>query len=341
MTATPLKEDVVLDQIKHLPRINIAWSKAIPIKLKLLDVSFTNKELLREITSSSNVNYHIFLNSVTSIKDLISKLNTNNYRVVCSQTANKTLKISSTKDPVKKYNFYTSSAFEGCDIYDPIGKTIILCDTRIATTILDISTLIQQIAGRLRDSIYKDEIIMILNTGKHRYAGISKDRFLGDVERNIRIGKLNEDLFKTGSNDYKLGELKKFNKESFQSIYLNKFDNEIFYDDNLRKMDEFNYDLVKKIYENSISVLKEAERTGMVLEHFETSTKVINPWIVEHLEDRLYTYQELEIIYTPIFKEKGFIFSPKSLKDFFPDFVKKRKIRNKIRNTYYKFELNG
>lgn len=340
MTATPLNEEIILSEIKDLPQVNVEWKKAIPIKLNLKDVSFTTKELLKVISENDNCNYHIFLNSVKTIKDILTRLNSNDYRVVCSSSSDRTksIKISSTLDPVKKYNFYTSTAFEGCDIYDPIGKTIVLCDTNIATTILDISTLIRQICGRLRDSVYKEEVTIILNSGKHRYVGISPETFKLQVLNNIRLGQYNMEMWNSNPDPtYRELELRKYS-DTFHSMYLNKFENEIFFDDNLRKMDEYNYDLITQIYKNSISVIKEANENNILVNSLQigNSSKY---WTLEYLENREYTYKELEKIFIPIFKDKGLTFTSKSLKDFFPEFEKTRKIKNKIRDTYYKFKL--
>lgn len=336
MTATPLDEDVILEEIKDLPRINITWTKAIPIKLSIIDTSFTSKELLNNIRKEDDVNYHIFLNSVRTIKEVIKKSNITDYKVVCSETSkkkNKSLKLGTTLDDVKKYNFYTASAFEGCDIFDPKGKSIILCDTTIATTILDISTLIRQICGRLRDSVYKEDITIILNTSKHRYAGISKEMFNLKVEEGIKIGKYTEYKFNTDSDPlYKEKELKSYSSEVYNSFYVNKFKNNIFFDDNLRKMDVYNYKLITQIYNNSISVIKEINSNNMEVVKFKKSN-----WILDQLENREYTFSELEDIFKPQFEERGLIFNGFTIKDYFPQFEKTRKTKNKIKETYYKF----
>lgn len=197
----------------------------------------------------------------------MNKSQISDYKVVCSETVrknNKTLKMGNTTDKVKKYNFYTASAFEGCDIYDPIGKTVILCDTNISTTILDISTLVRQICGRLRDSIYKDEVTLILNTTKHRYAGTPKSVFDAKVKENIILGKYTETKFITDVDPlYKEKELRSFSPETYHSFYVNMYNSVIFYDDNLRKMDEYNYKLITEIYNNSISVIKEISNNQM------------------------------------------------------------------------------
>lgn len=333
MSATPLNDDIILDEIKHIPKINIIWEKAIPAKIKVINSTYTNKSLITLLSESTDCNYHIFINSLQTIKEIIEKLDTDNYKVVCSdraKRANKTLIIGSTLSPVKKYNFYTSTAFEGCDIYDEKGKTIILCDTKISTTILDISTLIRQIIGRIRNSIYKDSATLILNTTKHRYAGISEEKFKLNVKENIEIGKYKEFKFNTDSDElYKQAELRSFSKEAFHSFYVNKIDNKIFYDDNLRKRDEYNYKLIESIYNSSISVISEINNNEMVGEE-QTSN-----WIKDKLNDREYSYSELE----ELFKLEFPIFSGKIIKDYFPPFTKKRKTKNKIKEMYYQFEL--
>lgn len=61
---------------------------------------------------------------------------------------------------------------------------------------LDISTLIIQICGRLRNSQFKDDITLILNTYKHRYAKITEDEFLINIEEQSKQGLYLEDKFK-------------------------------------------------------------------------------------------------------------------------------------------------
>lgn len=337
MTATPLEDDIILEEIKHLPRLEIKWEKATVIKLDLIDTIFTNKELIKTISSNKEVNYHIFLNSLKTIKDIVNKLDLEDYKVVCSEASkvrNKTLKMGTTTEEPRKYNFYTSSAFEGCDIFDPIGKTIILCDTNISTTILDISTLIRQICGRLRNSIYKDEITLVLNTSKHRYAGISKNIFLEKVKENIKLGKFTEERFNTDADPtYREKELRSYSEENYNSFYVSRYNNTLFYDDNLRKMDEYNYKLITEIYDNSISVIMEASKYNI------KPTLSSNNWVIDNLKNKEYTYKELEEIFSSIFEERSLVFTAKSLKDYFPEFEKKRKTKNKIKETYYKFKL--
>lgn len=336
MTATPLEDDVILKEIEHIDRINLEWTRSKKIKVDIRDTAHTTKEVKKFILNPEDgVNYHIFINSVSTVSRIVRETRITNYKLVCSSnSASKSkLNIGSTLDKPKKFNFYTSAAFEGCDIYDPKGKTIILCDTNISTTVLDISTLIRQIAGRLRDSIYKEEIILVLNTTTHRYANTPKEEFESKVKHNIKLGKAKVETFNELSDPLKIeAELRGYSFDTYGSMYVNKYKNTIYYDDNLRKMDEYNYKLIKEIYDNSISVISELNRNEMEV------VKQYN-WATLMLKKDEYTYAELEELFSYECKVRNINFNGTFIKDYLPEFIKSRKTRNKIKETYYKFKL--
>lgn len=113
----------------------------------------------------SPYNVHIFLNSVEGAKAVIDTLKATPdiARIVCADNDENRLKlagfpISSTADTARRINFYTSTAFEGCDIYDRDGMTFIVSDTMKRHSLIDISTSMIQVCGRVRDSRYKETI---------------------------------------------------------------------------------------------------------------------------------------------------------------------------------------
>ncbi len=341
MTATPLKEEFILKELKDIDQITYNWKSAIPVNINIKDSSFIQKELLNLIDVYKDRNLHIFLNSVSTIHSIISKLNTDNYRVVCSETSKAKIKnYAKVIDPIKKLNFYTSCAFEGVDIYDPNGFCIIICDTNIATTVLDISTKIRQVCGRIRDSKYKNQCTLILNTNKHRYANISKEEFKKMVFNSETMGKRKEfNLSKCDKEDMEI-ELKLYNPETYSTLYLNKYDNKIFYDENLKKLDIYNYNLISEIYSNSISVLGEFTKNnfkGKVDHNYSKGLEWIKNKLKE-LEKFEFTYSELEEVFVPLFKEHNLLWNKNtSITNFFPEFSKKRKLINGKRDVYYKF----
>ena len=80
----------------------------------------------------------------TKVIDL-AKLTPEQVKVVCSVSGDngennqrklgKDYPIGQPSDPVKKINFYTSTCFEGCDIYDENGVTFIVSEGNIAAVL--------------------------------------------------------------------------------------------------------------------------------------------------------------------------------------------------------------
>ncbi len=110
-------------------------------------------------TSNNSVCYCIFFNSVEGIKSVIKQLNIHDdYVIYCSVESNELLRrtdelnVSSTIGGFKRYNFFTSSFYNGLDIHmDVKPDVIILTDYGYREhTLLDPYTDILQIIGRFR-----------------------------------------------------------------------------------------------------------------------------------------------------------------------------------------------
>lgn len=341
LTATPLKPECILEELEDIPQITYKWQSAVPVKLTIKDTFYIQKELLELINYYKDRNLHIFLNSIATINSVIKKLNTSDYRVVCSTNSKTKIRnYAEVTSPIKPLNFYTSCAFEGCDIFDENGLCIILSDTNIATTVLDIATKVRQICGRLRDSKYKDECILILNTNKHRYAGTTKTDFINIVSDSKRRGIRKEELINQLNEDDYLTELKLFSEETYYNLYLNKHNSRIFYDDNLRKLDLYNYDLISEIYSSSVSVLKEATDCNFKANIQNSPTHKGLTFIynkLKELDKSEYTSEELKHIFKPILDSKGLAWSNNNIVNYFPEFTKKRVQKDRKRVTIYKF----
>lgn len=134
-------------------------------------------------------NLHIFFNSVECAKTIVDTLSltTATTRIVCADRSENRAKlngfpISSTSQPIRKINFYTSTAFEGCDIYDPDGVTFIVSTPQKKHTMLDISTSFIQVCGRIRDTRYK-EVIHLYSTLP--YMDVSLEEFEQTINKAI------------------------------------------------------------------------------------------------------------------------------------------------------------
>ena len=341
LTATPLKKEFILEELKDVDQIVYEWESAIPVNITLKNTRFVIKELLQVIEDNQDKNIHIFLNSISTINKIAEKLEDDNYRVLCSENSKRrTRNTAKVTDPVKKINFYTSCSFEGCDIYDPDGLCVIISDTNISTTVLDISTKVRQICGRLRDSKYKDEVILILNTTTHRYAGKNKDEFLEAVAESERLGKIKANTITSFNADQLVAELRTYTPEGYSNIYLNRYKNTIFYDVNLKYLDIYNFSLINEIYHNTISVLTECTKNKIIPKSAETikSFSGFN-WVKEQLIKNEYTYEELKEIFEPLFPLHGLKWGRTSIDIAFPPYIKKRRTVDGKKYTVYVFSF--
>lgn len=188
MTATPIEEEYIFKEIKCFPVIEVVWPNMKEIRV--IEVP-TNRCLqcignviLKHLDGRAFGNLHIFVNSVKFIAKVIKQYNLSpdDVKIVCAindfnqAKLRKEFKIGKPLDPAKKVNFYTSTCFEGCDLYDENGKTYVVSDGNRQNTLLDISTLFIQICGRIRNSKYNDTITYIFSPT--RYDGnVTLDEF--------------------------------------------------------------------------------------------------------------------------------------------------------------------
>ena len=212
MTATPVKQKYWPEEMKHLQRVKIKWQDEQQLELHSVKTS-SPARLTAEFCGNrtDEYNLHIFVNSVTVISRTIkyAGLKPEEVRIVCSKNREsiatnrnklgKDYPIADITDPVRPYNFYTSTAFEGCDIYDEKGLAVILNDGHIPHSLLPVDTLFFQIAGRLRNSIYRDYIINIFSPTKNtddmtydEYAEASERAFKEAEEYASRINGNND-----------------------------------------------------------------------------------------------------------------------------------------------------
>lgn len=351
MTATPLNDTFILQELKDIDQITYVWECAEKVNIHIKDTAYIQREIIDVMTSYPNRNLHIFLNSVLTIKKIVKKLGTDDFRVVCSLNQTQTIKHKTDiTSPIRKFNFYTSCSFEGCDIDDENGMTVILCDTALSTTVLDISTKIRQICGRLRNSKYKNECIIILNTKKHRYIGVSPVEFDLVSKAAEKKGRIREGLIlRETPEEYSTEiDLYRTSKIGYINMYLNMFDGKIFYDPNLKSIDLYNYNLIAEIYNDTLSVINEyKDKDFNVVSLKETKHRYdtgIN-WIFQIIKDSNkyeWTYGELENKFKPLFKQYGMSWDPKNIfRLFFPKYIKTRKWIGGKGIVIYKFAINA
>jgi len=179
-TATPIPSDGQLAELNGLPHVQLQWKNVTPVKVNYTPIE--QKDLHGKVAYQLKQHHvgkiagraHIFINSVKDIvriAEILIKLvgvDKNDIAVTCADGGKNKKKLSSLGLDIvpagvseAKFNFYTSTAFEGCDIFDETGHTYIVTDGQRDHTKVAIETSLPQIIGRVRDSIYKDEVYLM------------------------------------------------------------------------------------------------------------------------------------------------------------------------------------
>ena len=210
LSATPIDLDFEIDFLKQLPHYKVQWNgvtKITPIRYKVTQLT---KGLARFIQifldegiSLPDINgnvskveeLYIFINSVTSIKQIADtlKLNPDDVKICCADRIrnNKLLgeyQIESVSSPNKKINFFTKKCFQGCNLFTNNGLIIVASDAYRTQTLVDISTTMEQIAGRIRindeyQNIFRNVIVHLFSTNKNVMSDEEFDMVMQDKEK--------------------------------------------------------------------------------------------------------------------------------------------------------------
>lgn len=210
LSATPIDLDFEIDFLKQLPHYKVQWNgvtKITPIRYKVTQLT---KGLARFIQifldegiSVPDINgnvskveeLYIFINSVTSIKQIADtlKLNPDDVKICCADRIrnNKLLgeyQIESVSSPNKKINFFTKKCFQGCNLFTNNGLIIVASDAYRTQTLVDISTTMEQIAGRIRindeyQNIFRNVIVHLFSTNKNVISDKEFEMVMQDKEK--------------------------------------------------------------------------------------------------------------------------------------------------------------
>ena len=210
LSATPIDLDFEIDFLKQLPHYKVQWNgvtKITPVRYKVTQLT---KGLARFIQifldegiSLPDINgnvskveeLYIFINSVTSIKQIADtlKLNPDDVKICCADRIrnNKLLgeyQIESVSSPNKKINFFTKKCFQGCNLFTNNGLIIVASDAYRTQTLVDISTTMEQIAGRIRindeyQNIFRNVIVHLFSTNKNVMSDEEFEMVMQDKEK--------------------------------------------------------------------------------------------------------------------------------------------------------------
>ena len=284
MTATPIEDEFILEEMKDLPVKQVIWKNTVEVTVNPIHTNRPKTVVSNLITNCLEGkilgHLHFFVNSVEFIAQVLQglELNPELVRVICSKN-NKLGKgkksnqaklgseypIAETTDQVKKINFYTSTCFEGCDIYDKDGKTYIVSDGYKSHTLMDIQTLFIQICGRIRDSRYCNEVTHIFS--ETRYSGdITLEEFKESTTKDLDkwehwINTTNN--MEESDKEINLDMFEKAYKAGFDNKYIRKEGNHLVINRNLIKVDIMNFKISKHLYKSRIVLGDEYQKNNL------------------------------------------------------------------------------
>ncbi|MDF9830032.1 hypothetical protein [Parabacteroides sp. PF5-6] len=299
MTATPIEEEFLLEEMKDIPVKQVKWENTKEVTVYSKPTNSPTKTVCYLIVNALNGkilgNLHIFVNSVDFIAKVIKDtgIRPEHVRVICSKNNNpgkgkkknqtklgNDYPIAETTDPVKKINFYTSTCFEGCDIYDPEGKTYIVSDKNKSHTLMDISTLFIQICGRIRDSEYNTHVTHIYS--ETRYSGnVTLEEFTQSSYKVLAESESLVEEVNAMSETNRKKVIKSLLKE-MDIKYLSVIDDKLVIDKNLIKVDIMNFKITKHLYQLRLRVETAYSQSGFKVKSlsphiFETDKIAANP----------------------------------------------------------------
>lgn len=191
LSATPMDCNYEIDLLKNLPHIKVEWSDYLKINTlrykatklykglaKLIQIFMTEGIEMPDINGNISPveELYIFINSVKGIKQIVDTLQLNSDQVkICCANRNRNrlllgqYEVEAVCNPNKKINFFTKKCFQGCNLFTNNGLVIVVSDGNSEHTLVDVSTAMEQIVGRIRtneeyQNIFRNSIIHLFST---------------------------------------------------------------------------------------------------------------------------------------------------------------------------------
>ena len=229
MSATPIDNEFEPDFFKDLPHYKIDWGEFI----KVMPIRFRTTSLIKGLTRIIQIfldeglrvpdindnltevkEMHIFINSVTSIKQILDTIKYDDVKIVCAnRIRNRKLlgkyEVNKVTDPNRTLNFYTSTAFQGCNMFTNNGLIVVASDAYKTKDMIDISSDLEQIIGRFRfnkeyQNCFRNTIVHIYSTNS---SIPSNEEFEQELSRKIKKAE----VLKSGYDKLTIEERDAFN----------------------------------------------------------------------------------------------------------------------------------
>ena len=313
LSATPFDRKFEIPLFQDLPHYKVIWDNIQPIKIMPYKSNSVVKAITRLIQEFFKGIYlpddegkktkveslFIFLNSVTSIEQIARTINLdpNMVKISCAVTQRNRLILgkyhieaaSSEIAPNKKINFFTSKGFQGCNMFTNNGLIIVGSDGNRDNTLIDISTTLEQIAGRLRDNeqyhnIFRKYIIHLYSTNNHVLTDEEFEKIIKEKEDDAH-NLLN------GWNKMTKEQKKSYSKHlNVETAIISFRDEEMFYNDLKEQFFRAKHEL-RKQYKDKVSVIMSVNKSSKL--KAATDNLVLNEFNITMQKTVTISYEQL------------------------------------------------
>lgn len=213
VTATPNKEQFIPKKLAGIEFMSLNWADAKKTNISVQKVTKNGNDYIVEtcrqyLDGEIDGSAHIFYNSVKEIISVVKSImalpnyKKDSIKIVCSDSDFNKRNINKVDSglfhkslsPTKIINFYTSCVFEGCDIEDEFGRTYIVVNSNRTSSKVCMTTLVPQICGRVRNSVYINDVKMLV-CGNIDCLDYTRDEWLGVVVDNLLKAKSAVDTY--------------------------------------------------------------------------------------------------------------------------------------------------
>ena len=213
VTATPNKEQFIPKKLAGIEFMSLNWADAKKTNISVQKVTKNGNDYIVEtcrqyLDGEIDGSAHIFYNSVKEIISVVKSImalpnyKKDSIKIVCSDSDFNKRNINKVDSglfhkslsPTKIINFYTSCVFEGCDIEDEFGRTYIVVNSNRTSSKVCMTTLVPQICGRVRNSVYINDVKMLV-CGNIDCLDYTRDEWLSIVVDNLLKAKSTVDTY--------------------------------------------------------------------------------------------------------------------------------------------------
>ena len=213
VTATPNKEQFIPKKLAGIEFMSLNWADAKKTNISVQKVTKNGNDYIVEtcrqyLDGEIDGRAHIFYNSVKEIISVVKSImalpnyKKDSIKIVCSDSDFNKRNINKVDSglfhkslsPTKIINFYTSCVFEGCDIEDEFGRTYIVVNSNRTSSKVCMTTLVPQICGRVRNSVYINDVKMLV-CGNIDCLDYTRDEWLSVVVDNLLKAKSTVDTY--------------------------------------------------------------------------------------------------------------------------------------------------